>query len=577
MCGVAGAVPARGVPAEELRPQVARMVRSLAHRGPDGRSACVGDGVLLGHTRLAIIGLGEQGRQPMRAGSWTISFNGEIYNHQELRGEVYKNTGGASDSEVLVRHLERFGLRRTLERLKGIFAFAAHDRTTGDLHLVVDRLGVKPLVYADLDRGFLFASTPAAIARSVDRTWRLDRVGVRNLMALGGPFGEHTLFEGIRRMPPASVLTRRASGALQVQRYWEPSPSSRDVDDVLDDAIDRNAVSDVDVGLFFSGGVDSSVLGDRLRTLKAVHFGNGLEVDHAKGVADHLGLDLVVVPTDSGGLIASLDRVAATSGEASASAAIPHSVARLARQMHKVTLSANGADELFGGYSRTPLGARAAGMLKSTRLVDGSEEAPPGDAVLQTLHVFRHPSSYLVRGCPSLAMEQLDELRRRAQLPSFPVGASERWFELTTYVQGDLNPTLDHASMAEGLEVRVPFLEHDLVEAALSLEAHELVDSVLGRKAPLKRRLLRAGVPAAHWSRRKQGFSVGGSNQLALSGWYRAAESALVDWGVLGLPASRLRRLNPSPQAARDLIYLRSAELALWRWGRYWRRHGVVM
>lgn len=490
MCGISGIVSNQKNDDHDI--DAVEVMNTVQHRrGPDDVGVHVAGKAVLGHTRLKILDLTDTSHQPMVGGQWVISYNGEVYNFRELRAEIgdLREFVTDGDAEVVKHAIDVWGVEKAVEKFNGMFAIAAWDCVHHKLYLYRDRMGIKPLYYhVDGDKLY-FASSAAAIAKACDKTFKLSYDGLKMNLYLGGPFGDNTLFAGIKRLPPAHRLLWHA-GRVEVKRWWKPEERDEDVVALLEDAVRLRKISDVPVALLLSGGVDSSTLACFARDIEAVHLGH-LEEKFARKVADHFGMPFHKV-SGKIDIDGAHKTFVASSGEASMAAAIPYVTCELLRSRAIVGLSANGGDELFFGYPRTALHNVSSAQMD---------------------HMLRHPNSFRIRGveledsmhpfgyfCENLGLtngkanEKADVMRTR-------------WFELMTYVAYDLNPTLDAASMCHGVEMRVPFLDHRVVEAALSL-GPEVHIAGLGRKTLLKQVLRDHGVARECWDRSKLGFSM---------------------------------------------------------------------
>ncbi|MEO7332244.1 MAG: asparagine synthase (glutamine-hydrolyzing), partial [Minicystis sp.] len=276
MCGIYGYV---GEEASLASPEaLEKAIQALWHRGPDDRGTfreTRGDRVVgLAHTRLAIIDLSPSGHQPMLTedGRYALVYNGEIYNHASIRGELSslgERFHGSSDTEVLLKAYVRWG-KRCLDRLRGMFAFAVWDNVEQRLFLARDRLGIKPLYYTERGRGLAFASEVRTLMATSAAARRLSAPAVASYFAFGAVSGPAAILEGVQALPPAHLLEMDARGNIHVERYWElplePSPGAtfldevRQIQPILQEAVRLRLIADVPVGIFLSGGIDSSVL-----------------------------------------------------------------------------------------------------------------------------------------------------------------------------------------------------------------------------------------------------------------------------------------------------------------------------
>lgn len=387
MCGIAGLWDRRlSGSADALRADATAMTNSLAYRGPDAADLWVdpASGVALGHRRLSIIDLSPAGAQPMSSscGRFVVTYNGEIYNADELRPELEakgRRFRGHSDTEVIVEGAAVWGVVPTIKRLIGMFALALWDRQTRTLYVVRDRLGIKPVYWCDFADRLRFGSELKALR--ADKTWEaeLDRSALTAYMRFGYIPAPLTIYRGVKKLPPGSVLTVRDGARPSVETYWSLEEIAREgqrnrfaageteavnaLDELLRDAVRRRMVADVPLGAFLSGGVDSSTVvalmqaqSERpVRTFSIGFQEDGYdEAAHAAAVARHLGTDhtelyaspelaLEVIPQ----LPEMFDEPFADSSQ------IPtYLVSRLTREHVTVALSGDGGDEIFGGYTR---------------------------------------------------------------------------------------------------------------------------------------------------------------------------------------------------------------------------------
>ena len=458
MCGIAGIVGRAGGVSTQ---HVGAMTRALAHRGPDDEGIWLdrAAGVAFGHRRLAIIDVSAAGHQPMHSasGRYVIILNGEIYNYEELRSDLNAAGNriewrGHSDTEVLLAGFEFWGIKPTLERASGMFAFACWDRHERSLTLARDRLGEKPLYYGRANGPssiFLFASELKALRQHPDFNAEIDRQALGQFVRYLDVPAPRSIYRGISKLPPGAMLTlREGDPEPDIELYWsgleiarsgvanpvtlQPGEATDLLERTLERAVGRQMVADVPLGAFLSGGVDSSTVVAVMQKISArpvktftigFHEAGYNEAEHAKAVARHLGTDhteLYVTGEEAMDVIPSLptmyDEPFADSSQ------IPtHLVAALARQRVTVSLSGDGGDELFGGYERyrlaaglwnriasVPMPLRAgAGRILSripasawTRLADAAEPFVPrsakvsrfGDKVHKGVQMLSSPS-----------------------------------------------------------------------------------------------------------------------------------------------------------------------------------------
>lgn len=547
MCGIAGWAGDVGGDRETLR----RMCDAIAHRGPDDAGDLVSPGeVALGFRRLAVIDL-ETGNQPIadEAENVHVTCNGEIYNFQRLRSEL-EGRGHrfrtASDSEVIAHLYEEQG-PGCLAALEGMFAIALWDRKAQRLLLARDRLGVKPLYWAPVDGGILYASEPGAILASGLVDPEPDPQAILEYLTLQYVPPPRTGFAGIRKLAPGESLVYEA-GEARIDSYWELDFSHTEslcdeealerLDALLAEATQERLVADVPIGAFLSGGVDSSLVvsymaeaGSQVRTFSIDFPEAGFsEVEHARRVAQIYGtehedrvLEPAIVP-----LVADVVRYA---GEPFAdSSAIPTLLlSQMTRERVTVALSGDGGDEAFAGYERYlladgpyPRAHGAAALLEKSgalsllparldRLRRGATllAMAPGERYASMMSHFRpaelsaicRPGFLAVAGSPGAAWEDI------LALPDLP--GIDRYLALdtATYLPGDLLLKVDRMSMATALEVRSPFLDYRVYEFAARLPARMKLRS-RQTKWLLKELAKRRGLPDDLVRRRKQGFGV---------------------------------------------------------------------
>jgi asparagine synthase (glutamine-hydrolysing) len=389
MCGIAGIVDRRAQSAAEtLRAQAVAMADSLAHRGPDGEGVWLDPqaGIALAHRRLAIIDLSPAGRQPMVSanGRYVVSYNGEIFNYRELRAEliaVGARFTSDSDTEVMLEGFALWGIEATVKRLIGMFTIALWDKAEETLTLVRDRLGIKPLYYADLGHRFLFGSQLRALIAGGGWTPALDEDALASYLRFGYVPAPLAIYRQAAKLPPGCILTLAPGKPAALARYWDMREIAirglrQAGDDGLDDgeAIDqleallrdsvkRRMIADVPLGALLSGGIDSSTVvalmqAQSTRPVKTFSIGfreDGFdEAVHARRVADHLGCDhteLYVEPRHALDVIPALPDMF-DEPFADPSQIPTHLVARMTREHVTVALSGDGGDELFAGYNR---------------------------------------------------------------------------------------------------------------------------------------------------------------------------------------------------------------------------------
>jgi asparagine synthase (glutamine-hydrolysing) len=576
MCGIVGIV--RFDPRETVEAgRVRRMRDALRHRGPDGAGVLVDGPVALGHRRLAIVDVAG-GHQPMsnEDGSVWIVFNGEVYNHASLRpglerlGHRYRTR---SDTETILHLYEEEG-ERCVERLAGMFAFAIWDARLGSLLLARDRLGIKPLYYAAGERELCFASEVKGILAAGSLRPALNTAALPAYLANRYVPGEETLFDGVRALPPGHTQVWRAGGATRRRRYWSipaARPCHASVGDAaaalrarLGAAVRSHLMSDVPLGLFLSGGVDSSgLLGlmsretrEPVRTF-AVGFAEreANELAYGRLAARAHGALHSEVVVEPGEFFAALPRLVWHEDQPIAfPSSVPlYFVSRLASQAVKVVLTGEGADELFLGYNRyrvtawnerlgrlyngvAPASVRGAvrgavpGLPPSLRRYAsrsflGLEPGPRG-TFFENFAVFPDPLRRRLLREPRL-LEERDpfafELRCYEEAGGELLDRVSR-ADMQSYLVRLLMKQ-DQMSMAASLESRVPFLDHELVEHVAALPSRYKLRG-LETKAVL-RAALRGLVPEPILGRPKMGFPV------PIGSWFRGRFFGVVEEFVL--------------------------------------------
>jgi asparagine synthase (glutamine-hydrolysing) len=546
----------------------------LRHRGPDGAGTWISsDGTAgLAHRRLAILDLSEAGRQPMgnRDGRIQVTFNGEIYNYRELRRELagkgYRFRS-QTDTEVLVHLYEEVGLKM-IDRLDGDFAFGLWDDRRKRLLLARDRAGTKPLYYTRLGDRFLFASEIKALLAYPDVRREIDEESLYHYLTYMVVPPPHTLFQGIMKLPAAGLLVLDVDDdkfRIRIDRYWEPLPQpSRVADADLDErfrdlfarSVEKRLMSDVPVGVLFSGGVDSTlnaasfgraIAPDRVRTFTVGVTGTRVfhdESDFAAEMARRLGTEHHQVRISERDLLASVQTIARQQDEPLADpVCVPlYFVTRLARQTGTIVLHAGeGADEIFYGYDKyqrflrfhqrywQPL-SRVPSLLKRPlfalmRQARGTKWRKIADSVRRSAcgQQFLLSSSVAYYETEKQRVLSRDFRHRWGNIDSFDVVKADyqrladtrpdaTFLQKLTYLELQLRlPELllmrvDKMAMLNAVEVRVPFLDRDLIDFALSVPDSFKLRGGMG-KEPVKR-LAAESVPRELVYRRKSGFGA---------------------------------------------------------------------
>jgi asparagine synthase (glutamine-hydrolysing) len=527
MCGIAGIVgPLASAGIAE------QMAQRLKHRGPDGDGIWSQPEIALSHRRLAIQDLSDAGRCPMIYGSHVLTYNGELYNHERLRAGLPGPWASTGDTEVVLRLLATEG-SSCLNRLVGMFALAVWDTARKRLLLARDRIGIKPLYYRLLPDGIAFASELKALL--VLGTPPIDESAVRDFLFHGYVPAPKTIYRGISKLPAGHTLIWE-SGALSIERYWNPSPAIversaadtlQQLDSLLHEIVPAHTVSDVPVGVFLSGGIDSALTTyylDAPRTFTLGFEASGRsEADAARRVAEHLDTEHMELAAPAADFAGALDKIPGLFDEPFGDSAAwsNYLVAQFARREVTVALSGEGGDEIFCGYPRywSRIGARSNILNRSL-----ARYLPP----LSRLASSMQRRGYV--GLPAyaaalggLTAQQIDSLLaprwkeseydylwfyRQFWREGLEPLAQLRWLDLHTDLAEGLLTKVDRTSMAHSLEVRPPLLDHRLVEFMLSVDPKLLVSERARRGKLLVRDLMEPRLPAHHLNRPKSGFGL---------------------------------------------------------------------
>lgn len=598
MCGIFGAIASPG--AHLRHPDcLARMAAALKHRGPDGECIVGHERARIGARRLAIMDLttGDQPFQSPDGKIWMVC-NGEIYNAHSLRREAsnpawnypFRSSG---DIETIVPFYERYGVD-AVARLEGMFGLAVWDDARSRLVLARDRAGEKPLFWAEVHGEFRFASEIQALLEFPDQPRLVNRKALSLYRALGYVPAPYTMFEGIHKLPPASLLIAEG-GHAEIRQYWNPAAAAArpprlslenigELRDTLLRAVQRQLMSDVPLGVFTSGGLDSSLLvaaaarampGERIHTYAVRFTEPGYdESDYAEAVTHDIATVHHVVTADDESLGRALEVVSRALAEPVGDPAVLPTwlLAEAASEQVKVILSGEGADELFGGYP-TYLGHKFA---------DRWERVPSAFRSFVRWAVNRWPTStgkmtleFMLK--QFLAAVELPWLERHltwlgavaiedcviaelaAKLDDFPQDDPLNhvmWFDFLTYLPDDLLVKVDRATMLASVEARAPYLDREVMELVLPVSSRFKVQGFT-TKAILKQ-AARGLVPERVINRQKRGLSV------PVARWLNTGLAPLAD-RLLDTPLlaeHRARRRNHARRLWPQLM------LALWaeRW-----------
>jgi asparagine synthase (glutamine-hydrolysing) len=602
MCGLTGFVAGAATP-EEMLATLRGMATCLVHRGPDdsGEWIDAGAGAAIGFRRLAIIDLSPAGHQPMlsHSGRYVVTLNGEIYNFEELRRELRAEWRGHSDTEVMAAAFDAWGVEKAVSRFNGMFAIAVWDREARRLHLVRDRMGVKPVYYGFSGDAFLYGSELKALRHYPGFAPRIDERAVHLFLRFMYVPAPLTIYEGIAKLMPGTMLTfDAATRTTRTATYWSArdaaahgaanrfrgpeEEASRQLEALLRDAVRIRMVADVPLGVFLSGGVDSSLVTALMQAQSAEpvrSFSIGFaeakynEAHHAAAVAKHLGTahtELTMTEKDAFDVI---PRLPAMYDEPFAdSSQIPtHLVSALARKHVTVSLSGDGGDEVFGGYRRYFAGQGALRLFKLTPPplrwpIGFALRAIPEDRVRKVARMLRanDPDRLyfeLVSHWPSRETAAVED---RASWPPLDDPVERMMYlDQVSYLPDDILVKVDRASMAVSLEAREPLLDYRLVEFAWTLPLSMKVRGGKGKR--VLRRVLYRYVPEELIERPKMGFGI------PLEQWLRGplrewAESLLDPKELRYVDAPAVRAMWDEHLAGRDRQFYIWAVLMLQAW-----------
>lgn len=591
MCGIFGLL------GRQDRESIKAANRTISHRGPDAEGYWFDDenSLALCHRRLSILDLSESGTQPMRSqsGRYTISYNGEIYNFLELKKKLTQTTWrGHSDTEVLLACFEEWGVEKTLENIDGMFAIILWDSQNKNLILMRDRLGEKPLYYGQIRDNLVFASELKPVMSLFKSELSLDSASVEDFFKRSCISGERSIFRQIRKLPAGHYIVIPSRGVQEQkslprpQKYWSlkdislgsaklsPEEAILNLEDSLKKSIRNQMISDVPLGAFLSGGVDSSLIVALMQSLsssKVKSFSIGFENDHyneaphAKAVAQHLGTDHEELYVSEKDLLDQVPLLSKIYDEPFAdSSQIPTTlVSKMAHKHVTVALSGDGGDELFAGYNRhlfahtqwsrvsaVPAGLR--GLLGNAltllppssweilfKLIS-SKTAQPHEKISKLAQVLKSQSmADFYRSVSSHWNDISPLLNKEIQ------GSKEDWnvasaLEMSLadaqwYMPDDVLTKVDRAAMSQSLETRAPFLSRDVVEMAFALPIDLKIRE--GQTKWLLRQVLYKYVPRNLIDRPKMGFGV------PMDAWLR---NELKEWAW--------NLLSPEALKAQDIL-----------------------
>jgi len=566
MCGIAGIIDPRSS-IQQLKEPLASMLKALKHRGPEDEGIYLEQGIGLGHRRLSIIDI-RGGHQPLANEDGTINLvtNGEIYNCRELRkdliakGHIFKTK---SDSEVILHLYEEEG-ENCVKYLNGMFAIALWDSRKRKLFLARDRFGIKPLYIAISEDLICFASELTAIIQSGLIKAKVDPQALYSYLAFSYVPGPLSILKGIQKLQPAERLVIQ-NGSVQSDIYWTPqhvtvprkrSVAAKELASRLEESVRSHLVADVPVAAFLSGGIDSSsvvAMAQKHTNIETfcVSFPK-TEIDEAleaRQVADHLGTRHYEVKIRIHPAKLLTEAVNFMDEPFADSSALPtFAVCRAARKIAKVVLSGDGGDEVFGGYTgRYRVAALKAAVPKPGWLASGLRYLPPWRSgrrrslpEMLDLATLPDEERYVVERQITSASDRAELFGQRQtfeyeealrEIAAKPIAKFAHrhpvhralWADLMTSLSDDMLTKVDRMSMAHGLEVRVPFLDHRMVEFALSLPPNWLVSPFPVEGKRLLREAVAPRLPDGILNRPKQGFVI------PLNDWLRNHFLSLFD------------------------------------------------
>lgn len=579
MCGIAGFIGKNG----HWQQDIINMCDKMVHRGPDAEGFWSDDNTaaVLGHRRLSILDLSENGRQPMmsHSGRYVISFNGEIYNYKLLAKELYVgntavNLKTGTDTEILLEAIERWGLKETLKKSRGMFAFALFDRKDRILFLARDRVGEKPLYYGKSETRFVFASELACMTGLADFNNKICPEALKIYLQHGYIPAPYSIFEDIYKLEPGTIVAVREDGQdIRTDTYWSmeeaalkgqqnPFRGSEDeateeLKKLLKESISLQMLADVPVGAFLSAGIDSSTIVSLMQEISSIPvktFTIGMqdekynEAVFAKEIAQILGTnhtELYISEKDAQEMIPQLSYY--YSEPFADSSQIPTMlVSRLAKERVTVALSGDGGDELFAGYSyysyvnsvwgqieRVPKPLRGVGgwAARNVPLLNKTKLAQKGKVLCKSpekLYCWARTNSFNKK----ILKKDINAYSKNDLCESWILDECQHnlmLMDLQMYHPDDILVKVDRAAMASSLETRIPMLDVNVIEFAWSLPFQYKKSEDITKK--VLKDILYQYVPKELMERPKTGFSI------PIDKWLR--QGRLKEWGedILGSPS----------------------------------------
>ena len=573
MCGIVGILDRfNNFSTEILNATVKSMSNRVNHRGPDSSGLWFDDkyGISIGHERLSIIDLSERGSQPMMSSDerFVIAYNGEIYNSEDLRTELsnYKvKFRGNSDTETLLESIRTWGLENALNKLIGMFAFALWDKKNKTLQLVRDRLGIKPLYWGSFGKIVAFASEIQSFEEIPRVALSINRDALKSLVKYNYISSPLSIYDNIYKLEPGSILTIQPNGCKEIRKFWDvkhlsknfnsykdPKETEEEIESLITDSIKRRMISDVPLGAFLSGGIDSSLVvalmqKESPRPIKTFTIGfnnkDYNEAIYAKKIAGYLGTDHTEHYISESEAQIIINRLPYIFDEPFADVSqIPtYFVSELAKKSVSVVLSGDGGDEVFAGYTRYIWSSQYSNKIK---IIPRKIRTVISDIILNTSpnitnkiskfipNKFRPPqaSDRLIKLASIFDIDDqsivYNKLISQWQKPNdivisekgeefkesinFESSKSNLYnmqvLDLTNYLPNDILTKLDRTSMSLSLEARVPLIDHRIIERAINLPDKMKISKGKGKK--LLRSILSKHLPVNYINRPKQGFTV---------------------------------------------------------------------
>lgn len=583
MCGIAGII--QNYNKLDLNKEIISITDVLSHRGPDNMGHWVNksNNIALGHTRLSIIDLSQNGNQPMHSKNerYVISFNGEIYNYRELKNKLMTKTNiswkSTTDTEVILQLLEFYTFEETLKLLQGMFAISIWDNKENCLYLARDRAGEKPLYYSANENFFIFASELKSIKKSLFFNDEINKESVFDLINSGYISAPNSIFKNTKKLEPGNYLVfNQKKMDYKIKRYWNINYQSNlkkqigkrsiedNIENILLKSLEKQLHADVPVGIFLSGGIDSSLivslttkLGIRPKTFTIGFDDNDFdESKDSKKIAEYLNTDHhehYLTSKEALNLIPKMQNIYCEPfGDSSQ---IPtYLISKIAKQNVTVALSGDGGDELFGGYNRHIYANRffsyskfvpnnfrklISSYLEKSNIRKSNQFYNLISKVIPKKYVLNNFSDKIIKIAKVIDVNGIDEFYEKITSNIILYGNimknqnikfnqfSKLETDLNiildkdfnTYLPDDILCKVDRASMANSLEIRAPFLEQELIEYAFNLKFKEKVHFSNG-KIPL-RNILNKLLPQKLISKNKRGFGI------PLNNWLR---EELRDW-----------------------------------------------